>query len=398
MTTTAQTTKRPGRLVNFEAAREEHGSRADFMAEMLQVSDPLADAVILEINELGKEAKRQLNQGILHGLDSLDNPPPAITAFLTQIESMPEWIDHDTVAAGDVPDLSLPPVWKALASSGLSLAHVYASPSIAKLLVQTGQLTTMAERRLVETGMWKNQTVLPGSLLRGAPGYVGTIQVRLLHARVRHTALKHGWDSAKWGLPINQTDVARTWFGFTIVPFLYARAFGMVFSEQEQAQHYRFWSYLAHVLGLDERFHLDIRDDAAAEELLDLLDSTIAEPDDNARALTEAMLESNAKTMSAGPLSMLDRATVRDLFNGVLRHVHGDRFADGLHLPRSQNAALLPLLAAVSAQSWQLQHRTAQTTAAAREEFTAVIASVVAENMPDHTAYQTHISPEAHAA
>lgn len=398
MVSTTGNVKLPERVTNFEEARAKHGTRADFMLDMLQVGDPLADAVILEVNELGKEAKRQLNQGILHGLDSVENPPPAIAAFLTQIATMPEWIDHDTVAAGDVPDLSLPPVWKALASSGLSLAHVYASPGIAKLLVQTGQLTTMAERRLVETGMWKNQTVLPGALLRGAPGYVGTVQVRLLHARVRHTAMRHGWDSAEWGVPINQTDVARTWFAFTIVPFLYARAFGMVFSEQEQAQHYRFWSYLAHVLGLDERFHLDIRSDAAAEELLDLLDSTIGEPDDNARALTEAMLESNATTMSAGPLSMLDRATVRDLFNGLLRHVHGDRFADGLHLPRSRNTELLPLLGAVSAQSWALQHRTPETTAAAREEFTAVIASLVAENMPDHTAYQAHISPEAHAA
>jgi hypothetical protein len=36
----------PGRLVNFEAAREKHDSRADFLADMFQMGDPLADGVI----------------------------------------------------------------------------------------------------------------------------------------------------------------------------------------------------------------------------------------------------------------------------------------------------------------------------------------------------------------
>ncbi|GAB2981062.1 oxygenase MpaB family protein [Streptomyces pseudoechinosporeus] len=398
MATTTQSTRRPGRLVNFEAAREKHGSRADLMAELLQAGDPLADAVISEINELGKEAKRQLNKGIADGLDSLDNPPPAIAAFLTQLETVPEWTDRGTLEAGDVSDLSIPPLWTLLASAGMQLIHTYASPGIAKLLVQTGSLTKMAPRRLVETGVWHEQAVLPGGLLRGAPGYVGTAQVRLLHARVRHTAMKHGWDNAEWGVPINQTDILRTWFDFTAVPFLAARKFGMTFTEEEQAERYRYWSYLGHLLGMDERLHLDIRSDDDAEAFLDLLDSTIDEPDENSRALTEAMLESNVEALTAGPLSMLDPATLRDLFNGLLRLYYGDRFADTLHLPPSQSAGLFPLLAAIGAQSWQLQRSTPETAALALEQFTAIRAVGAAEAMPDHTAYQTNISPEANAA
>jgi len=51
---------------------------------------------------------------------------------------------------------------------------------------------------------------MPGGLLRGAPGYHATVQVRLLHARIRSSALKHGWDTTEWGVPISQVDVART--------------------------------------------------------------------------------------------------------------------------------------------------------------------------------------------
>ncbi|GAB2764530.1 oxygenase MpaB family protein [Streptomyces bullii] len=395
---TVQNTERPGRLLNIEEARKKHGSRADFMVEMLQAGDPLADAVIVEINEFGKEAKQQLNQGLVAGLDSLDSPPPAVAAFLAQLETMPEWISHDQLAAGDVGDLSIPPQWTLLTSAGIQLVHVYASPSIAKLLVQTGSLTTMAPRRLVETGVWHEQAVLPGGLLRGAPGYVGTAQVRLLHARVRHTAMKHGWDHAEWGVPINQTDIARTWLDFTAVPFLAARKLGMVFTEDEQAARYRYWSYLGHLLGLDERFHRAVRSDDDAEVLLDLLDSTIHEPDENSRALTEAMLDANVAALTAGPLSMLDRATLRDLFNGLLRFYYGDRFADALRLPRAQSAGLIPLLGAVGAQSWQLQRSTPETAALALEQFTAIRAADAAAAMPDHTAYQTNISPQAHAA
>jgi len=180
--------------------------------------------------------------------------------------------------------------------------------------------------------------VLPGGLLRGAPGHVSTAQVRLLHARVRHTATKHGWDGTEWGVPINQVDVARTWLDFIAVPFLAARKLGIVFTEEEQAERYRYWSYLGHLLGLDERFHLAVRSDDDAEALLD---STVAEPDDNSRALTEASLAANAEALAAGPLSMLDRATLRDLFNGLLRFYYGDRFADAMRLPPSRSAGLI---------------------------------------------------------
>lgn len=317
------------------------------MAEMLQIGDPLADAVVSEINELGKEAKGQLNKGLTDGLGSLDNPPPATAAFLNQLETMPEGIGRNALMAGDVADLSIPPLWKVLSSAGLQLVHVYASPSIARLLVQTGLLTDMAPRRLAETGMWKEQATLPGGLLRGAPGYVGTAQVRLLHARVRTTAMTHGWDHAEWGLPINQVDVARTWLDFTTVPFLAGRKLGIVFTEEEQVERYRYWSYLGYLLGLDERFYLDIRNDDDAEALLDLLDSTIAEPDENSRLLSDAMLEANVEQLSAGPLAMVDRAALRDLLNGLVRYYFGDQFADALHLPPAHSAGLIPLLAGV---------------------------------------------------
>src|SRR5260370_1267943 len=203
--------KVPGRVINLDQARVQHGGKAGHMVRMLAVGDPLADAVIVEIDALGKEGCGILNASLADGLESLTERPPAITALLQQLETMPAWVESDMLGRGEVATLSVSPFWYALCAIPSALVHTYASPAIARLLTQTGRLTTMAPRRLAETGMWAGQATVPGGLLRGAPGYQATVQVRLLHARMRSNALKHGWDTAEWGVPISQVDVARTW-------------------------------------------------------------------------------------------------------------------------------------------------------------------------------------------
>jgi hypothetical protein len=112
--------------------------------------------------------------------------------LLQQLETMPAWVDPDMLGRGEVAALSVSPLWYELCAIGSALVHTYASPAIARLLTQTGRLTSAAPRRLAETGMWARQATTPGGLLRGAPGYQATVQVRLLHARIRSSALRHG--------------------------------------------------------------------------------------------------------------------------------------------------------------------------------------------------------------
>jgi hypothetical protein len=201
--------------------------------------------------------------------------------------------------------------------------------------------------------------------------------------------MTRGWDHPDHGVPINQTDIARTWLAFTRVASKSLGKFGIDFTEEEQAARYRHWWYIGYLLGLDEKFYSLIRTDADADVLLDLLDLTIDEPDDSSRSLTEALLDANVEQLSAGPLSMVDNATLRDLFNGLLRYFLGDRFADSLRLPPARATELIPMLAAASAQSWQLQRGTPENAALALEQFTAVNVAIAAEARPeDGTAYE----------
>ena len=128
--------KIPGRVINLDQARARHGDKADYMVQMLSAGDPLADAVIVEMDALGREGRRILNAGIADGLKDLTERPPAIAALLQQLETMPAWVDPDMLGRGEVASLSVSPLWYELCAIGSALVHTYASPAIAKLLTR----------------------------------------------------------------------------------------------------------------------------------------------------------------------------------------------------------------------------------------------------------------------
>src|SRR3981189_1631825 len=148
---THQGSEIPGRVINLDQARVRHGDKAGHMVRMLAVGDPLADAVIVEMDALGKEGRRIFNAGLADGLESLTERPPDITALLQQLETMPAWVDPDMLRGGEVASLSVSPLWYELSAIGSALVHTYASPAIARLLVQTGRLTPLPPPPLGET-------------------------------------------------------------------------------------------------------------------------------------------------------------------------------------------------------------------------------------------------------
>ncbi|WNG21636.1 oxygenase MpaB family protein [Cystobacter fuscus] len=390
MSATEQDSGLPGRWVHHEAARARYGQRADLMARMVSVGDPLADAVIGELDVLGKAGREQLDAGLVNGLDSLKDPPPAIAALLRQLETVPEWVDREALLQGDVVSQSIPPFWHDLAFSAGSLVHTYRAPAIARLLTRTGQLATQASRRLLETGIWNMHSMLPGGLVRGAPGYIHTAQVRLLHARVRATALQHGWERQQWGVPINQTDVARTWLDFTVVPCRALDALGFFLSEPQQETLYRHWWYVGYLLGLDESLFLPVRNHAQAGELLDLVDSTLTPPDEHTRALTAALLDSTAQVLCSVKGSPFTIPMARQMLDTLTRTFQGDAAADALGIPPASGTALLPLIALGNAELWRWQHRSPEAAAQAREEHLAAYRARTTL-APDGTEYQKHV-------
>ncbi|MFC7329140.1 oxygenase MpaB family protein [Marinactinospora rubrisoli] len=334
----------PHRLVNAEAARARHGEDAvRLVADGLRAGDPVADSVIAELDALGAPAREALRLGLRNGLGTLDSAPPAVAALLREAETPSPWADAELIARGDTVGMSVSPFWNTMAFALGSLVHTYSAPGLARVLVGTGRLTAAAGRRLAETGLWKVNAGVPGGLTRGAPGYLDTLQVRLLHARVRAGTLRRGWDIDTWGVPVNQVDTARTWLDFTLVPFRALARVGITLTETEEADLYRYWHHIAHLLGLAPEFHRHVHDHATAAALLDLIDSTNAAPDDNSRALVTALIDVTAGPVGAR-LSLPEPAT-RTMLAALTRLMQGDEVADALHIERVDIAPFLPLIA-----------------------------------------------------
>lgn len=379
----------PHRAVNLSAARSRHGGRVDVLLRALRQGDPLADAVIGELDEVGRPARAALQRGLIDGRASVPGAPPAVDALLAQTESMPGWVSPDLLDEGDRTSLAVPPHWRGLAFAGGSLAHTYRSPAIASLLVGTGRLTSTAPRRLAETGLWNASVVLPGGLRRGAPGYVQTVQVRLLHARVRASAMAHGWDADRWGVPINQADVARTWLDFTVVPFTFLEGVGYRLTDQEQSSLYRYWWYVGHLLGLGEEFFLAVEDHEQAGELLDLVDSTSDAPDENSRALVGALFDAATTNLAAVPRSSMDASGWRELLNALAGRYHGADAA-ALGIAESSLTPMLPLLAAAEAKARHYQLQVPGAVQQAVEDGARAFRGLISALADGTAAYQEH--------
>ncbi|MFD0776702.1 oxygenase MpaB family protein, partial [Streptomonospora algeriensis] len=204
---------------------------------------------------------------------------------------------------------------------------------------------------------------------RGASGYVDTVQVRLLHARVRAATQRRGWDAGTWGVPINQVDAVRTWLDFTIVPFRALEKVGIVLSEDEERDLHRYWRTVAALLGVDPRFYADVVDHASADRLLALVEAANDRPDETASALVHALLDALAE----GPLGQvlpLQGEAVRRLLDALTRLIQGDELADALGIGVEDPAPYVPLLAMANSRVRRWERATEESWQQALHEHT----------------------------
>ncbi|MFI8836365.1 hypothetical protein ACIGPN_36115 [Streptomyces afghaniensis] len=98
------------RVITLEAVGSRPSMKADRMAPLLTAGDPLADAVIAELDLYGPKARQALDTGLRKGLAGLDDrPPKAVAALLKRVETTPSWVDPLMLHRGDAVSLSSRP-------------------------------------------------------------------------------------------------------------------------------------------------------------------------------------------------------------------------------------------------------------------------------------------------
>ncbi|MEU1555555.1 oxygenase MpaB family protein [Streptomyces scabiei] len=353
-----------------EAVGRRPSVEAERMASLLTAGDPLADAVIAELDACGPRTRHALDAGLRKGLAGLDErPPEAVAALLKQVETPPSWADPLMLHRGDVVSLSVPPMWFGLCAITSALVHTYASPAAARLLIRTDRPARTAPQRLVEAGVWARQAIRPGGLLRGRPGHVATVEARLRHARLRATALMDRDRGVVPGLPVGRLDMARTWLGFTLVAHQALAAVGIDVTGEEERRLYRYWAYVAHLLGVDESLYQAVADHAGARRLQDMLDILAPSPDDTSRTATAAMIGAQAHATAQAPGAVLSEERLRDLIHWVLRRALGSPAADRLGIPDAPAVTdLMPLISTLNRQARHWQTFSPASAQAARRQ------------------------------
>ncbi|MFJ3403181.1 oxygenase MpaB family protein [Promicromonospora sp. NPDC090134] len=186
--------------------------------------------------------------------------PRALRRFLAEVTDVPGWVDWDLVEQGAE-------VQRRLGQNAadvllqLSLVGGYRFGGPTDLLVATGALTGGTLRRLAETQEWTVGLTEPGALRPFAPAWRATLHVRVMHALVGASFAgrtgQDAWDTARWGLPINQADQAATLGLFDGTLILGCRALGVRIPPSDSRALMHLWKWVGHLMGVHPDFLVD---------------------------------------------------------------------------------------------------------------------------------------------
>lgn len=314
--------------------RRRFGERADRAAAAIGETDSIADAAVSAIRAAGVPPATV--SSLLVGEAPQTPVPGELREFVDSLRPAPSWVDWDRVDAGSRACLGVGFIWMQLLLGPASLVNTYRPPGLARVLTSTGRLVSTAPRRIQETGAWLTAAIHPGHLRAGQPGWVATVQVRLLHARIRSGLLARSWDVEEWGIPINQADLARTLLDFTVTPMAALDRLGVGLTPRERDDVHHLFRLIAHLIGVDPSLQVDT--DAEARSLAELLEAINGPPDAEARALVAAMIDAYVELLT--PAIHVTEPMTRQLVLALIEVFHGRQTCADLQLPRPQSWAL----------------------------------------------------------
>jgi hypothetical protein len=321
----------------LEGAEAAHGARASKYVDFLWRADPAADAVMQEFASMPEsEWRALLDLALAKGIEQVPSAPESLRVLFQQLEHVPFWVDHERCNLGGATFLRCRLGFAVLAM--LSLPLIYSWPAGNKALALSGQLMHRSSQRLKDTTRYVFAVCQQDGLSRFSEGFAMTVRVRLIHSQVRRLLRESGqWRADAWGAPINQCHLAGTNLMFSVGVLDGLSRLGYRFDRVEREALVHLWRYAGYLLGVDHE--LLIADEFEGNRLLNLMFDFEPEPDDDSRALVDALMRTSfdyVRGFKAG------RCCSVNICYGMSQALIGDEHAKALGYPKTSWRWLLP--------------------------------------------------------
>lgn len=230
----------------------------EFLDQMRQHADPLADAVVARIISSGKVDQINLIFKVLRDNQALemDLLPPLLKDYFAEAAVLPAWADKALLDKG-AQYFGLYGLEISALLNFKSLPSAYVCPKGAAVLHATGRLeefqgtTAKFQRRIMETAQFVFNVSAPGAFQPTGRGIENAMKVRLMHAAIRYYILRDGhWDVAKLGFPINQEDMAGTMLSFSSLTQEGLDIMKLPYKKDLADGYFHIWQVTGHLMGL----------------------------------------------------------------------------------------------------------------------------------------------------
>ncbi|NMO02906.1 DUF2236 domain-containing protein [Gordonia sp. TBRC 11910] len=261
-----------------------------YLGEALTHGDPPMDRLVGWMLDVGMSTSRPMfEQAVRAGVDSVVDAPEPLRDFFAIVEDTPSWVDPaqlrlgaQTMNSGGADGLYI--------ARDVALLGGYSFAGFNQTLLRTGALEKGSNKRFAETSQWALDVIADDGLTVFGAGYRSTLRVRMIHSLVRrHVVEQPDWDSDRWGLPINQTDMAATLVGALVAPMVGGLGMGLINKPSEYTAVAHLTRYVGWLMGVDDEFlPTSFRDSI---RILAHTSAALSVPDDTSPQLARPMIE-----------------------------------------------------------------------------------------------------------
>jgi hypothetical protein len=301
------------------------------LGQALQLGDAPLDELVAWMMEAGfQKTKVMYDKASREGIAAIEDAPEELKRFFAVVEATPAWTSQQRLIEGQQASALAGRIGNYVLRD-LVLIGGYQLSAVNKTLIATGALQKNAVNRLIETNKWFLDCMTPGGMAKFSPGYVSTLQIRLIHGLVRRQVTRSkNWDLKADGLPINQLDMHNTYLGHSVVYLLGIKLLGVPLNEDERQGVMDLWRYIGWLMGVEEkRLHVH-----EVDGLIGLYRNSLSQPgpDESSRILASALTD-EPLSIRYGRFPKLNGVWSRAVHLSIVRTFLGKKLMADMGMP-----------------------------------------------------------------